>query len=82
MIKLDLNIGYFIIPIAKESQYIYSFITLWGKYTYTRLSFRDTEVPDIFQQFMHKMLEDLEFMMIYLNDVLLLVNLQKSILQM
>lgn len=33
-LKLDLNMNYFIIPIAEEAPDIYAFVMSWGKFTY------------------------------------------------
>lgn len=63
--------GYFVIPIAEEAQDIYAFVTLWGKFTYKRLAFGDSEAPDVFQRFMTDMLGEIPGVYVYLDDILI-----------
>lgn len=68
--QLDLNMGYYSIPIAKEFQDLYAFTTPWGKFTYQRLPFGDSEAPDIFQRVMNTILGDMPAVFVYLDDIL------------
>lgn len=72
MSKLDLNMGYFIILIQEEYQHIYAFVTPWEKYTYTRLPFGDAEASDVFQRYMSDLLGDLNYVLVYLDGILIM----------
>lgn len=47
--QLDLNMGYYVIPIAQEQQHLYTFITEWGTYTFQYLPFGDDKALNVFQ---------------------------------
>ena len=44
----------------------------WGKYKYTKLPMGISVVPDIFQAKMHNLIEGLEFVHCYLDNLLIL----------
>lgn len=78
--SLDLMMGYHTLTIKKEYHYLTTFVLPWDKYRFKKLSFRLSTVTDIFQTTMNKLLEDLEFIKVYLNNILILsATLQEHI---
>ena len=69
---LDLSQGYYSIPIDKQSQQICTTILPWGKYAYQRLPMGVACAPDIFQSIMMDMLGDLDYVLVYIDDILFL----------
>ena len=47
-------------------------ILLWGKYKYKKLPMGTACAPDIFQEIMNNLLGDLDFVIVYLDDILIL----------
>ena len=68
---LDLSMGYYHIPLSKNSQKLCTTVLPWGKYSYKRLPMGISSAPDIFQHIMHDMLGDLDFCRVYIDDVLI-----------
>ncbi len=66
--------GYYHIPIDEESQKLCTTILPWGKYQYKRLPMGLANAPDIFQQVMTDILGDLDFVIIYIDDILITSN--------
>ncbi len=71
---IDLSMGYCHIPIDEESQKLCSTVLPWGKYQYKRLPMGIANAPDIFQKVMTDMLGDLDFVLIYIDDILITSN--------
>lgn len=69
---LDLFQGYYSIPICKKSQKIWMTILPWGKYAYTWLPMGVACAPDIFQSIMMEMLGDLDYVLVYINNILII----------
>ena len=69
---LDLSHGYYSIPICKASQQICITILPWGKYAYQRLPMGVACAPDIFQSIMMDLLGDLDFVLVYIDDILII----------
>ena len=69
---IDLSQGYYSIPLSKKSQKICTTILPWGKYAYKRLPMGIASAPDIFQSIMMDLLGDLDFVLVYQDDILLL----------
>lgn len=70
--SLDLMMGYHTLMIKEEYHYLTMFALLWGKYRFKKLPFELSTVSDIFQTVMYKLLGDLEFVKVYLDDILIL----------
>ncbi len=68
---IDLSMGYYHIPIDEESQKLCSTVLPWGKYQYKRLPMGMANAPDIFQKVMTDVLGDLDFVLIYIDDILI-----------
>ena len=72
--SLDLNMGYFTVRLDPDSQKICTIITPWGKYQYLRLPMGINVSPDIFQEKMSILMDGLEFVRTYLDDLLVISN--------
>ena len=64
--------GYYHIPLDEESQKLCTTILPWGKYSYAKLPMGVACSPDIFQKIMNEVLGDLPFVLVYLDDILIL----------
>lgn len=58
------------IPLDKESQGICTTVTLWGKYAYAWMSMGIACAQDMFQLIMSEILGDLNYVLIYIDDIL------------
>jgi hypothetical protein len=67
---LDLNMGYYTIRLDPDASKICTIILPWGKYSYLRLPMGIAGSPDIFQAKMSELMESLEFVRTYLDDLL------------
>jgi hypothetical protein len=72
---LDLNMGYYTIRLDPDASKIYTIIFPWGKYSYKRLPMGIADSPDIFQEKMSELMESLEFVRAYLDDLLCISKL-------
>ncbi len=72
---LDLNMGYYTIRLDSDASKICTIIFLWGKYSYKRLPMGITGSPDIFQGKMSELMESLEYVRAYLDDLLCISKL-------
>ena len=72
--SLDLNMGYYTIRLDADSQKICTIILPWGKYSYLRLPMGIAGSPDIFQEKMSGLMEDLDYVRTYLDDLLTLTK--------
>ena len=75
---LDLSQGYYAIPICKKSQKICTTILPWGKYAYMRLPMGVACAPDIFQSIMMDLLGDLDYVLVYIDDILIIQRVGES----
>ena len=69
---LDLSQGYYHIPLTKNAQKICTTILPWGKYSYKRLPMGLASAPDIFQSVMTELFCDLDYVLVYIDDILIL----------
>jgi len=69
---LDLSMGYYHIPLDKEAQELCTTILPWGKFSYAKLPMGLCNSPDIFQAIMNELLGDLPYVLVYLDDILIL----------
>ncbi len=72
---LDLNMGYYTIRLDPDASKICTIIFTWGKYSYKRLPMGSADSPDIFQGKMLELMESLEFVRAYLDDLLCISKL-------
>jgi hypothetical protein len=67
---LDLNMGYYTIRLGPNASRICTVIFPWGKYSHKRLPMGITGSPDIFRSKMSELMEDMEYVQAYLDDLL------------
>jgi hypothetical protein len=72
---LDLNMGYYTIRLDPDASKICTIIFPWGRYSYKRLPMGITGSPDIFQGKMSELMESLEYVRAYLDDLLCISKL-------
>jgi dihydroorotate dehydrogenase len=68
------NIGYYHIKIDADGQKLCTTVLSWGKYKYKRLPIGIKIAPDVFQNVMSKLVQDMEYVKTYLDDLLILKN--------
>ena len=69
--KIDLSDAYLQIPLSEDSSRILCINTHRGLFKFNRLAFGVKVAPAIFQQIMDTMLSDFDFVISYLDDILL-----------
>ena len=72
--QLDLNMGYCAIRLNPDAQKICTIILPWGKYSYLRLPMQISGAPDIFQEKMGGLMEELEYVRACLDDLLVILR--------
>ena len=72
--SLDLNMGYYTVHLDPYSQKLCTIVTPWGKYQYLRLPMGVNVSPDVFQEKMSNLMQDLEYVRTYLDDLLVISN--------
>ena len=70
--SLDLNMGYYHIELAPESQRLCTIVLPWGKYEYLKLPMGLCNSPDIFQEKMNELFAGLEYVRAYIDDLLVI----------
>jgi hypothetical protein len=66
----DLNIGYYTIRLDPDASKICTIIFPWGKYSHQRLPMGIAGSPDFFQVKMMELMESLEYVQAYIDDLL------------
>ena len=69
--SLDLNMGYYHIELSPSSKKLCTIVMPWGKYEYQRLPMGLCNSPDIFQEHMSDLTQDLEHVRAYIDDLLI-----------
>jgi hypothetical protein len=72
---IDLNMGSYTIRLDPDASKICTIIFPWEKYSYKRLPMGIASSPDIFQGKMLELMESLEFVRAYLDDLLCISKL-------
>jgi hypothetical protein len=67
--------GYYTIRFDPDASKICTVIFPWGKYSYNRLPMGIADSLDIFQEKMSELMESLEFVRVYLDDLLCISKL-------
>ena len=67
---LDLVMGYYNIKLLNDASKLCTIVTLFGKYEYLRLPMGISIAPDIFQDRMCQLFEDLESVRAFMDDLL------------
>jgi hypothetical protein len=68
---IDLSMDYYHIPLDEYSAKLCTTILPWGKYHYKRLPMGIKNIPDIFQAVINDLLGDLDYVQVYLDDILI-----------
>ena len=71
---LDLNMGYYHIEVHPESKHLCTLVFPFGKYEYQRLPMGLCNSPDIFQEHMSELMQGLEYVRAYIDDVAIFGN--------
>ncbi len=71
----DLYMGYYTIRLDPDASKIWTIIFPWGKYSYKRLPLGIAGSPDIFQGKMLELMESLEYVRAYPDDILCISKL-------
>ena len=72
--SLDLNMGYYHIELNPASKEMCTIVLPFGKYEYQRLPMGLCNSPDIFQEKMSELMEGLDFVRTYIDDLLCLTK--------
>ena len=68
--KLDVNSGFWQIPLAEESRSLTTFVTPFGRYRFNKLPFGISSAQELFQKWISKVLEGLDGVVCQVDDVL------------
>ena len=72
--SLDLNMGYYHIELSPDSKQLCTIVLPWGKYEYQRLPMGLCNSPDIFQEKMSELMQEIECVRAYIDDILIVTN--------
>ena len=72
--SLDLNMGYYHIRLDAASRKLCTLIFPWGKYEMQSLPMGLCNSPDIFQEKMSELMQDLEYVRAYIDDLLIVTR--------
>ncbi|UYV62479.1 K02A2.6-like [Cordylochernes scorpioides] len=76
--KLDANSGFHQIPLSPDCQHLTTFITPFGRYKYCRMPFGISLAPEYFQRVMSIILQGMDGVMCYLDDILIFASDSKT----
>ena len=77
--KIDLNKGFYQVPLGRASQEKTAFCTPWGKYAFTSMPFGLKNAPAAFQRCMENTLDHLrDSCSVYIDDILIFSLLGRS----
>ncbi|UYV69971.1 K02A2.6-like, partial [Cordylochernes scorpioides] len=76
--KLDANSGFHQIPLSPDCQHLTTFITPFGRYKYYRMPFGISLAPEYFQKVMSIILQGMDGVMCYLDDILIFASDSKT----
>ena len=76
--SLDLRHAYHHIAIRDEDRHKTAFITHKGLFEWTRMTFGFANAPSAFQRAINYVLRDLEFVIVYLDDILILSKTEEE----
>mgnify|MGYP003324213398 CR=1 FL=1 len=72
--SLDLNMGYYHIQLTPNSRRLCTIVMPWGKYEYQSLPKGFSNSPEIFQENMSGLMQGLNFVRAYIDDLLVFSN--------
>jgi hypothetical protein len=64
--------GYYHIELSPHSKELCTMVLPWGKHEYQRLPMGLCNSPDIFQEKMSTLMQDLEYVQAYMDDLLVI----------
>ncbi|UYV69307.1 K02A2.6-like [Cordylochernes scorpioides] len=76
--KLDANSGFHQISLSPDCQHLTTFITPFGRYKYCRMPFGISLAPEYFQKVMSLILQGMDGVMCYLDDILIFASDSKT----
>ncbi|UYV73932.1 K02A2.6-like [Cordylochernes scorpioides] len=76
--KLEANSGFHQIPLSPDCQHLTTFITPFGRYKYCRMPFGISLAPEYFQRVMSIILQGMDGVMCYLDDILIFASDSKT----
>ena len=76
--KLDVNSGFWQIPLAEESKLLTTFITPFGRFCFNKLPFGISSAPEIFQRHMNNVLSGLPGVLCHVDDILVYKRIQAT----
>ena len=75
---IELRSRYYNIALGKDSRAKTAFVTSFGKYKFLMVPFGLTQAPAYLQLLMNQVLEGLNFMMTYLDDIIIFSNSEEE----
>ena len=72
--SLDLNMGCYHIELNPDAKKLCTIVLPWGKYKYQRLPMGLSNSPGIFQEKMSSLMQDLEYVRTYIDDLLIITK--------
>ncbi|KAG0438712.1 Transposon Tf2-9 polyprotein [Dictyocoela muelleri] len=69
--KIDLKMGFYLLPIREDSIHKTVFVILDQKFEFLRMPFGVKNAPFFFQSIIMKILSDLNFVKVYIDDILI-----------
>ena len=75
---IDLRGVYYHLALAKDSRAKTAFVTPFGKYEFLLVPFGLAQAPTYFQLLMNQVLEGLNFVMTYLDDIIIFSNSEEE----
>ena len=72
--SLYLDVGYYRIRLIEQARNMCTIILPWWKYRYKRLPMGVSNSPDILQEKMNEMLCGLEYIRVYIGDLLIVTE--------
>jgi hypothetical protein len=72
--SLDFKMGYYTIKLDSDAQTLCTIVTPFGKYQYLRLPMCISCSPDIFQEKMSDLMQHLNFVRKYLDELLVILR--------
>lgn len=78
MSKLDAASGFFQIPLDENARNYTTFLTPFGRYRFKRLPMGVNTAPEIYQRKMCELLEGIDGVLVYMDDVIVFGNSEQS----
>ena len=75
---LDLRSGYHHVRIKREDQAKTAFITEYGLFEWTRMSFGFANAPSVFQRAMDAVFGDMEQVIVYIDDIVIATETEEE----